>query len=148
MIGEKLSESTLKFLRECDAGVKMAIRSLDEVLDTVQNIQLKKLLKDSKKEHEKIESEIIRLLSKINKDEKEPSPMAKAMSWTKINFKIMMDKSDKTISDIISEGCEMGVKTLEKLKNEYNKANKEVLDIADRIILLENELKARLKGYL
>ena len=148
MTGQKLSEETVKLLKECDAGIKIAVRSLDEVLDTVQDVRFKKALKESKDDHQEIEAEILRLLSKMNQEGKDPSPMAKAMSWTKINFKIMTDQSDRTISEIIAEGCEMGIKTLEKLKAEYDKADQEAIEIADKIISLENGLKIRLKEHL
>ena len=58
MIAEKLSEDTLKLLRECDSGAKMAVKSIDEVLDEVKSPKLKKILTDSKEEHDKLKSEI------------------------------------------------------------------------------------------
>ena len=64
MIAEKLSEDTLKLLRECDSGAKMAVKSIDEVLDEVKSPKLKKILTDSKEEHDKLKSEIYELLEK------------------------------------------------------------------------------------
>lgn len=54
---------TAKLLRECDAGVKMAITSIDEVLEYVQDAELKKILQESKSEHQELEKEIDTLLS-------------------------------------------------------------------------------------
>lgn len=148
MITEKVTGDTVKLLKECDAGVKTAIKSLDEVLDTIKNSQLKNLIMDSKNAHRQVEAEIELLLIKNRQDGKEPSPMAKAMSWTKINFKIMSENSDKSIADLMTDGCDMGVKTLTKYKNEYKKADKEVVNIADKLIALEKELEDQLKKYL
>ena len=36
---------TIKLLKECDAGSKMAVTSLDDVLEKVENENLKKLPK-------------------------------------------------------------------------------------------------------
>lgn len=148
MISEKVSEDTIKLLRECDAGIKMAVNSLDEVLDTVKNSHLKSIIKENKNLHEKIGKEIDSLLSKSRGKGKEPSPMAKAMSWSKINMKIMADKSDKTIADLMTDGCDMGIKTLTKYKNEFKKADKEAIAITDKLISAEKDLEDQLKNYL
>ncbi len=117
-------------------------------LDAVENSELKKMIKESKNLHQKIGTEIDLLLSKIKEDGKEPSPMAKAMSWTKINMKIMADKTDKTIADLMTDGCNMGIKTLTKYKNEYAEADKKAVNITDRLIIIEKELENHLKKYL
>ena len=45
---------TVKLLRECDAGTKMAVTSIDEVLDKVRDTEMKQLLQESKDHHEKL----------------------------------------------------------------------------------------------
>ena len=145
-VEERVNADTVELIKECDAGVKTAVKSIDEVLDTVVDNEMKKMLVENKKDHEKIQNEIDKLLDKYNKEGKEPSPMAKAMSWTKINIKIMTDKSDKT--DLITEGCNMGIKTLNKYKNRYGKADKEAVSIADKLIQLEEQLAFKLRRFL
>lgn len=147
-VAERVNADTIGLIKECDAGVKTAVKSIDEVLDTVVDNEMKKMLIENKKDHEKIQNEIDKLLDKYNKEGKEPSPMAKAMSWTKINIKIMTDKSDKTVADLITEGCNMGIKTLNKYKNQYGKAAKEAVSIADKLIQLEEQLAFKLRQFL
>ena len=144
-VEERVNADTVELIKECDAGVKTAVKSIDEVLDTVVDNEMKKMLVENKKDHEKIQNEIDKLL---DKEGKEPSPMAKAMSWTKINIKIMTDKSDKTVADLITEGCNMGIKTLNKYKNQYGKADKEAVSIADKLIQLEEQLAFKLRRFL
>ena len=147
-VAERVNADTVELIKECDAGVKTAVKSIDEVLDTVVDNEMKKMLVENKKDHEKIQNEIDKLLDKYNKEGKEPSPMAKAMSWTKINIKIMTDKSDKTVADLITEGCNMGIKTLNKYKNQYEKADKVAVSIADKLIQLEEQLAFKLRRFL
>ena len=147
-VAERVNADTVELIKECDAGVKTAVKSIDEVLDTVVDNEMKKMLIENKKDHEKIQNEIDKLLDKYNKEGKEPSPMAKAMSWTKINIKIMTDKSDKTVADLITEGCNMGIKTLNKYKNTYGKADTEAVSIADKLIQLEEQLAFKLRRFL
>ena len=57
-----IEQDTIKLLRECDAGVKMGVASIDDVLDRVHSEKLRQLLIDCKTEHEKLKSEINNLL--------------------------------------------------------------------------------------
>ena len=59
-----INQDTIKLLRECDAGTKMGISSIDDVLDNVCNPTFKQKLENSKKEHEIIEKDILQLLQK------------------------------------------------------------------------------------
>ena len=36
------------------------------------------------------------------------------MSWMKTNMKLAMDTSDAAIADLMTDGCNMGVKSLHK----------------------------------
>ncbi len=149
MIAEKTNTTdTVELLKECCAGVKTAVKSLDEVLDAVENKELKKLLEESKAEHEKTGLLIDTLLAENNSEEKELSAMAKAMAWTKINMKLMAEKSDKTVAELMSDGCSMGIKTLCRFKNEYEAADERARDMADKIIKLEDDLVFKLRQYL
>ena len=57
-----IEQDTIKLLRECDAGIKMGIASIDDVVDHVRSQQLKQSLTQNKKEHQKLKSEIQTLL--------------------------------------------------------------------------------------
>ena len=134
------NKDTICLLKECDAGTKMAVSSLDEVMDRVQDSNLQKLLTESKEHHGKLGNEIHALLLEYNSEEKEPNAMAKGMSWLKTNMKMEMDASDATIADLITDGCDMGIKSLSKYLNQYPTANKKVLDICHRLINIEETL--------
>jgi len=142
------SSDTTKLLRECDAGTKMAVSSIDDVLEKVQDQKMKQLLQKSKEHHEKLEEEIDKLLAKYQTDEKEPNPIAKGMSWMKTNMKLTMDNSDATIADLMTDGCDMGVKTLHRYRNQYKAAEHEAKDICNRLIDIEEELRKDLTAYL
>ena len=53
---------TIKLLRECDAGAKMAVSSIDEVMEKVSGPGLRQLLQESREHHEKLENAIHSLL--------------------------------------------------------------------------------------
>ena len=143
-----VEQDTIKLLRECDAGVKMGVSSIDEVLEYVGDDKFKKLLAQCKAEHDKLDDEIDGLLDKYHDDGKDPNPMAKSMSWMKTNMKLMMNESDETIADLMTDGCNMGVKSLNKYLNKYAAADEVSKDIAKRLINLEEKLAVDIRCYL
>lgn len=143
-----VEQDTIRLLRECDAGVKMGIASIEDVLASVRSDRLEKYLTDCKNEHEKLNDEIQQLLCKYQDEGKNPNPMAKGMSWIKTNVMLSMDESDATIADLMTDGCNMGVKSLNRYLNEYEAADEVSKDIAKRLINLEERLAIDIRQYL
>lgn len=143
-----IEQDTIKLLRECDAGIKMGITSIDEVLDYAYDNKLKQCLTDCKNENIKIEREIQALLDEFHDDGKEPNAMAKGMSWMKTNLKLVVNESDNTIADLITDGCNMGIKSLNKYLNQYKAADEKSKDITKRLIKLEEKLVKDIRPYL
>lgn len=144
------NRDTIHLLKECDAGTKMAVRSIDDVLESVESPELEKLIIETKDHHTKLGNEIHELLIKYDSEEKDPNAMAKGMSWLKTNMKLSMNDGDDdaTIADLITDGCDMGIKSLNKYLNQYPNANHKVKDICNRLISIEDELRKEIKKYL
>lgn len=143
-----VEQDTIKLLRECDAGVKMGVSSIDDVRDYVGNDQFKKRLIECKKEHEELRSKIQKELDRFGDEGKEPNPIAKGMSWMKTNIKLKLDESDKTIADLMTDGCNMGVKSLNRYLNQYEAADEVAKDITKRLINLEERLAIDIRDFL
>ena len=142
------NQDTIKLLKECDAGTKMGVVSIDDVLDIVKDERLRKLLIESKDHHTKLGNDLHSLLNEYGSEEKDPNPIAKGMSWFKTNMKITMNNSDSTIADLITDGCNMGVKSLNRYLNQYQNADKRARDICQRLIDIEEDLCEKLRVYL
>lgn len=143
-----IESDTIKLLRECDAGIKMGVSSLDEVLDYVHDEKLEEALKEYREEHNELQSEILTLLEKYQDDGKEPNPIAKSMSWVKTNAKLVMDESDHTIADLMTDGCNMGVKSLNRYLNQYKAADEKTKSITKKLIRIEEKLTADVQKFL
>lgn len=143
-----IEQDTIRLLRECDAGVKMGIASIDDVIDRIANSKMADILIECKKEHEKLNDEIKKLLDKYHDDGKDPNPIAKGMSWMKTTMKMAVEDSDNTIADLMTDGCNMGVKSLNKYLNKYEAANEVSKDITKRLINLEEKLAIDLRVFL
>lgn len=142
------NNDTLNLLKECDSGAKMAVSSIHEVLEKISDSRLKQMLTESKNHHKTLGDEIHSLLIQYKSEEKDPSAMAKGMSWLKTNMKMSMEDSDATVADLITDGCNMGVKSLYKYLNEYSAANETSRDICKRLIAIEETLCKDLRSYL
>ncbi|MEG2669842.1 MAG: hypothetical protein RR957_05195 [Oscillospiraceae bacterium] len=142
------NSDTIKLLKECDLGTKMAVSSIDEVLELLPNTDMKQLLTESKNHHEKLGNEIHTRLTQHNIGEHDPSPIAKGMSWLETNIKIGMDNSDEAVADLITNGCDMGIKSLNKYLNLYQTADINSKHLCKKLISIEEKLSKELRKYL
>ena len=143
-----VEKDTIELLRECDAGVKMGIKSIDDVLNRVESEDLKKILNTYKDEHDKIDAELQKLLEKYEDEGKDPNFMAEKMAKLKTEMKLQMKETDNTVADLITDGCNMGVKSLNRYLNQYAAADEVSKDITKRLINLEAQLAVDLRKFL
>ncbi len=126
----------------------MGVTTIEEVLDNVSDDNFRHLLHDSMEEHKRLGSETHEMLNEYDESGKEPSSMAKAMTWMKSNVMISMNDTDNTVAGLVTEGCNMGVKTLNKYLNQYEAAEERAKDIAKKLINMEEELVVNIRKYL
>lgn len=143
-----VEQDTIRLLRECDAGVKMGVESIEEVVDRIQSREFRQVLVESRHQHDKLDREIQQLLNQYQDQGKEPNSMAKGMSWMKTNAMLMMKPSDQTIADLMTDGCNMGVKSLHKYLNEYAAADERSKAITKKLVNLEQKLAVDIRVYL
>lgn len=143
-----VEQDTIRLLRECDAGVKMGVASIEEVVDRIQSREFRQVLTESRHQHDELDREIQQLLDQYQDEGKEPTPMAKGMSWMKTNAMLMMKPSDQTIADLMTDGCNMGVKSLHKYLNEYAAADERSKAITKKLVNLEQKLAVDIRAYL
>ena len=143
-----IEQDTIKLLRECDAGIKMGVTSIDDVLDHVKSKVFKNILTECKRRHEVLRSELESQLNRFHDEGKDPNPIAKSMSWMKTNLKMNLDESDATIAELMTDGCNMGVKSLSKYLNQYKAAEEHSKDICKKLIHLEAQLAQDIREYL
>ena len=143
-----IEQDTIKLLRECDAGIKMGVASIDDVLDHVRSRELKSILTECKRRHEALKADLEKALDRFHDEGKNPNPIAKGMSWMKTNMKLTMEDCDATIADLMTDGCNMGVKSLNRYLNQYKAADEVSKDMAKRLINLEEKLAVDIRQYL
>lgn len=143
-----IEQDTIRLLRECDAGIKMGVASIDDVRNYAKSPALKDALTECKSQHEQLKDELQQALDRFGDEGKNPNPMAKSMSWLKTNVKLGVDMSDSTIADLMTDGCNMGVKSLTRYLNEYKAADENAKDLTKKLIAQEEHLVGEMRQYL
>ena len=143
-----IENDTVRLLRECDAGIRMGVDSINEVIDKVKGASLRDTLTHCREEHESLGNEVQGLLDEYHDGGKKPNPIAKSMSWIKTNVEIAMDRSDETIASLMTDGCTMGVKSLSRYLNQYAAADERSKSVARRLIAIESDAAVSMRGEL
>ena len=143
-----IKHDTIELLRECDAGIQMGISAIDEVKDHVQDGDFRKMLDDYQREYADIQNELQGILHTYHDEGKDPNPIAKGMAWLKTNMTLAVKGSDKTIAALLTDGCNMGIKSLRQYLNDYGAADGRAEDLTRRVIELQDRQLKALAAYL
>ncbi len=143
-----VEQDTIKLLRECDAGIKMGISAIDEVMVYADSVKMRKYLQESTKENQKLQTDLQDVLADYHDNGKEPNPIAAGMSWVKTNVKLKLKESDSTIAELMTDGCNMGIKSLSRYMNQYKAADERSKDLAKRLIKAEEKLSQNMRQFL
>ena len=143
-----IEQDTIKLLRECDAGIRMGVSSINEVRSHVKSAGMKDALNACKSSHEQLGAELEQALDRFGDEGKAPNPVARGMSWLKTNVMLGVDTSDATIADLMTDGCNMGIKSLSRYLNQYKAADETAKSLTKRLIAQESQLVAQMQQYL
>ena len=143
-----IEHDTIELLRECDAGIQMGIGAIDEVKDHVGNGEFRSQLDGYQREYAQLQNEMQGLLHTYHDEGKDPNPFAKGMAWMKTNMTVAFDESDEAIADIITDGCNMGIKSLYKYLNQYKAADESSKDFTKKLINLQERQLNEMRQYL
>lgn len=145
---ETKNSDTTQLLKECNAGSKMAVDAIDQILPMTQSEELKKVLRNSKEKHAVLGDKIHAELSEIGQREEDPPMMAKAMAHVTTSVKMMLKPNDQEVANIVTDGCNMGIKSLHEYLNQYQNASPEARKLTGELASLESSLMEDLQQYL
>ena len=143
-----MNSDTINLLMECNAGIKMGESAMKQVLPHARDKELRHILEVTKNTHAALGDETHAMLRKDGHMPKDSHPLARAMSSMKICATMMVKESDKSIADLMTDGCDMGIKSLSGFLNKYKNASDEAKTIAKRLIASEEFLEGKLRSYL
>lgn len=122
--------------------------AINDVLTDVHSVKLRDILRDSTYEHEKLLEATKALLASFGDEGKKPKTMAKAMSHIKTSMKMMKEDVDKSVADLITDGCNMGIKSAKRYLNQYCATDEGIKDVANKLIDIEKDLLVKMEEFL
>ena len=135
-------------LDEIHKGACMGCDAIDIIIDKVEDESFVKELKKEYQEYENIQKCIEEIYPKYNDGEPhETSTLNKMMTEMTIDMKTMNDTSNSKIAELLLKGVNMGVIEGRKILNN-KKLNKEVTDIVNKYVNMQEASVEALKGYL
>ncbi len=145
-----MREDTIKLLKECNSGITMGMSSINNVLPYVKNAEMRKSLIKCKETHAKLGEKTHRALAMYDESRNPPHMMAKMMADMRVKGKMMMamESKQKTIASAMTDGCNMGIKSIYKYLNKYSEANSDSREIANNLISAEQQLRTELRQFL
>lgn len=139
---------TQKLLEECSQGCKMAINSINQIQEHIEDDRLSDVVSRYKKKHRELEEEAAELLEAEGKAEPPVKAAASAMSWITTNVKLMMDEGSGQIAKLLMDGCNMGVQSITENLHKCKEASRESKALAQKLVKLEEDMMKDIKTFL
>ena len=143
-----IEQDTIRLMRQCGAGIKMGISAIDEVYDLICSENFRLVLDKCRTTHEKLGTELTMLLHEYGQEEKELCPLVRGMACIKTKLSLKMDRSEKAIADMLTDGTDMGIKNLYRFLNKYRAADERSKDITKRLCDSEEQLVSAIRPFL
>lgn len=143
-----MKTDTIKLLRECNAGIKMGMNAIDRVLPRAKDPDLRHYLEVARQTHAALGDETHALLLEQESDTNPPHRLLTLMSDVKIGARLACNPSDTAVAHLITDGCNMGIKSIFSYINRYRDASSEAKSVAKRIVASEEYLEEKLRQYL
>ena len=139
--------TNIKFLNLIYQNAEMGLIGIEEVSKRVEDEKILKLINEQRSEYEKFLGDAKKILIKYGAKEEEISALKELSS--KAMAKVMtMNKSDECIAKLMMEGNQKGVLEITSELNKYQGEDREILDLAKRLLATEEHNRAEFKHYL
>lgn len=143
-----MNKDSVKLLKECNSGCKMAMNSIDQIQEYVEDENLQKDLDHYKDLHAELKVKSEKMLAEAGEEGEKPTMMASAFSWLTTEVKMGLKKDDTQVAKIMMNGCNMGIQSIGENRSKFSEASKEAADLAGDLIHLEEDFSKSMAKYL
>lgn len=145
-----MEDINVKVLDEVNKGATMGMDAIHYVSNKVEDTRFKKVLDVEYGKYQDITNRVNDIYTQYN-TEKEPhetNSMTKMMTWYGVNMKTMNDQSNSKISELLMQGTNMGIIEGRRLLNNNPSVDKEVKQILNDFVVMQEDSVETLKKYL
>lgn len=144
-----MENQNLNILDEVNKGATMGMDAISFVSDKVTDDTFKDVLDVEYNKYQKISNRVNDIYSNYsNKEPHETNVMNKAMTWYGVQMKTMTDDSTSKLSELLMQGTNMGIIEGRRLINQNPNAAKDVKDILNDFVVMQEDSVETLKKYL
>ncbi len=127
---------------------QMGVGTINQLVTITKNEEFKSYLHSQLNEYKQIHAQAKEMLNQNGYDEKGITQLAKLKTYVMINIQTMTDKTPSHISEMLIIGSNMGV--IDAIKNikKYNDAEKNILELMEKLQKFEKGNIEQLKQFL
>lgn len=142
------NDYNVKALNDIYKNAHIALQSISDLLPSVDDEGIKSELQEQYEGYEKIIGNLSTFMAENGVEPKDVNPFKKAMLWSSIKMKTLMNNSKNQVAEMMINGTVMGINELTAMKNEGSNLDDEILSLLEDLLSLEEEYEQRLKKFL
>ena len=145
-----MENNDLNVLDELNKGATMGMDAIEFVMKKVGDENFKKTLDVEYNKYKDISRRVNNLYENYTyeKEPHETSGMNKVMTWWGVQMKAMNDKSNSNLSELLLNGTNMRIIEVRRLLNQNPDINKDVHNLLDEFVKMQEDSVETLKCYL
>ena len=144
-----MENKNLNILDEVNKGATMGMDAISYVSEKVTDDKFKNVLDTEYNKYQEISERVNDLYSNYtDKEPHETNAMNKMMTWYGIQMKTMTDDTTSKLSELLMQGTNMGIIEGRRLLNQNPEAEKDVKNILNDFVVMQEDRVETLKKYL
>ena len=141
-------EYNTKALNDIYKNAHIALQSIADLLPDLPNHDIKTELQNQYEGYDNFINKVSSYMAENDIEPKDISPLKKAMLWSSIKMKTLVNNSQNQIAEMMIKGTVMGITELSAMKNESQNLDDGVCKLLAELLALEEEYEERLKKFL
>ena len=144
-----MEDINIKVLNEVNKGTTMGMDAISYVAEKVGDKEFQNVLDVEYGKYKEINKRVENVYTQYNsKEPQETNKMNKMMTWYGVQMKTMNDQSNSKISELLMQGTNMGIIEGRRLLNNNKEIDKEVKQILNDFVVMQEDSVETLKKYL
>ena len=144
-----MENKNLNIVDEVNKGATMGMDAISYVSEKVTDDKFKNVLDTEYNKYQEISERVNDLYSNYtDKEPHETNAMNKMMTWYGIQMKTMTDDTNSKLSELLMQGTNMGIIEGRRLLNQNPEAEKDVKNILNDFVVMQEDSVETLKKYL
>ena len=137
---KKIEENhNIKLLNEIYKNLKMGTQSIDIVLNSIKDSAIMKELSDESAQYLVFEKEALMLANSKDYNLKGNSCIQKTQVWISVKLNLLSSSTTQHIAEMMLVGTMMGIIDLVKAMTNYDEADEEIKNFAEKVLDYERD---------